>query len=718
MKNTHLFLIAMLLAAICSSQTGFGADDIHVRQPTTYAGPAYVPGQIIVKFSPGVSEAAIAQVNEKNQAKVAYTSRFAGFRVLAFPETIPPQAMVNIYAKNPNVEYAELNYIASAFGVPNDLYYGYQWHLDNGTYGGIGMEEAWPLSKGAGVTVAVVDTGVRDGGPDGIATVIRGRDFVNSDDDPTDDEGHGTHVAGTIAQRTNNATGVAGVAPDCSILAVKVLGADGSGTYAWIADGIHYAADHGAKVINMSLGGSSGAAVLEEAVEYAYNKGVTIVCASGNNGWPIVSYPAAYDAYCIAVGATRYDEAVTGYSNGGTALDLTAPGGDVTVDQNGDGYGDGVLQETFDGGGWGYWFYQGTSMASPHVAGVAALLISQGTYTTPDQVRNRLQSTAKDKGPTGWDSSYGWGIVNAAAALGSSTPPPAPTLSSIAVTPASATVDIGGTQQYTAVGTYSNGDPEDITSSVTWRSSKTRVATIDSSGLATGAKRGTTTITATLDGITSNQATLTVSAAAAPTLSSIDVTPASASITVNGTQQFTATGRYSDGSTQDITSSAAWSSSNALVASISSSGLATGTGIGTAYITATLAGIPSNEARLDVTSSSTPERILHVARIVGWPEQPPRFAGRNMFARVFADVEIVDGDRVRVEGATVTGEWSIAANGTSTGVTDVVGITRLTSPEAKVPKSGTLVFLLTIIDVQKDGYTYDGVPADCEIPWP
>ncbi|HDN66058.1 MAG TPA: hypothetical protein ENF23_07220 [Methanosarcinales archaeon] len=198
---------------------------------------------------------------------------------------------------------------------------------------------------------------------------VSGYDFVNDDAHPNDDEGHGTHVTGTIAQTTNNEYGVAGVAFDCSIMPVKVLDKYGSGTYADITDGIYFATNNGAQVISISLGGTSTSPTLENALAYANGKGVTIVCSADNtgpNGDP--GYPAAYDAYCIAVGATRYDETVSYYSTNGEYVDIAAPGGDIYVDQNGDGYGDGVLQQTHDGSDhttFRYYFYQGTSMAAP-----------------------------------------------------------------------------------------------------------------------------------------------------------------------------------------------------------------------------------------------------------------------------------------------------------------------------------------------------------------
>jgi len=441
-KEVYLIVGIASLFALVFGQKGLADDQILEKSPTL-GGQKHVLGEIIVKFKPGVSDKVIADINLRHGTSVISTSRFAGFKRLRIPGRKAVAEVLEIYKRNPNVEYAEPNYIAYAFWVPNDPYYEYQWHLDNPEYGGITMELAWKITTGdPNVIVAVIDTGVAyedyeefvdnpgrgkdywityQQAPDlASSNFIAGYDFVNDDEHPNDDEGHGTHVSGTIAQSTDNGIGVAGVAFNTSIMPVKVLDSSGSGTYVNIADGIYCAADNGAKIINMSLGGASESITLENAVAYAYGKGVTIVCASGNDGSATtVSYPAAYDAYCIAVGATRYDEEVAYYSNGGPSLDLTAPGGDLSVDQNGDGYADGVLQQTFDKNptDWGYWFYHGTSMAAPHVSGVAALLIANGVATTPDDVREVLQSTAKDKGATGWDPEYGWGIVDAFAAM-------------------------------------------------------------------------------------------------------------------------------------------------------------------------------------------------------------------------------------------------------------------------------------------------------------
>ncbi len=313
--------------------------------------------------------------------------------------------------------------------VPDDKYYVYQWNLDNPVTRGIGMEDAWDVGPGdPNVIIAILDTGVayEDYGiykqaPDLADTLfVSGYDFVNSDSHPNDDQGHGTHVAGTIGQSTNNGIGVAGIAHGCSIMPVKVLDKDGLGDHFTIARGIRFAVEGRARVINLSLGSSQPSKTLREAVKMAYDRGVTVVVAAGNsylNGNP-VSYPAAETAYCIGVGAVRYDSKRAPYSNTGTYVSLVAPGGDMSVDQNGDGYVDGILQQTFktDPGVFSYWFFQGTSMAAPHVSGVAALLASQGV-THPDKIREALERTARDLGPAGRDNEYGWGLIDASAAL-------------------------------------------------------------------------------------------------------------------------------------------------------------------------------------------------------------------------------------------------------------------------------------------------------------
>lgn len=302
--------------------------------------------------------------------------------------------------------------------VPNDPYYPYQWHLDQ-----IGMPEAWTRQRGAGTVVAVIDTGVahRSEGrfmqaPDlGQTRFVDGYDFVRKDAHPDDEHGHGTHCAGTIAQSTHNEVGVAGVAPEATIMPLKVLDASGRGGWGAIAAAIRYAADHDANVISMSLGGGMPSRAVQRAIDYAHDKGVLVVAAAGNSARSRVEYPARHD-HVLSVGAVRFDRTLTFYSNYGEGLDIVAPGGDLRVDQNQDGMPDGVLQNTLVGGDpkkFDYLAWQGTSMATPHVAGVAALLHSAGVHD-PDTLEHMLKQSADDLGD---ERRYGSGLVQAGNAL-------------------------------------------------------------------------------------------------------------------------------------------------------------------------------------------------------------------------------------------------------------------------------------------------------------
>ncbi|OKH40974.1 peptidase S8 [[Phormidium ambiguum] IAM M-71] len=278
-------------------------------------------------------------------------------------------------------EYIEPNYQYKAFEAPNDPDYVKQWNLRS-----INVESAWEETKGAGMTVAVIDTGVTKV-PDLEQTkFVKGYDFVNDKEEATDDNGHGTHVAGTIAQSTNNNYGVAGVAYEANIMPLKVLSAFGGGTVADIAEAIRFAADNGADVINLSLGGGGESQVLKEAVDYAYSKGVVVVAAAGNENRNSASYPARFP-HVISVAATGPSGEKAPYSNFGAGVDISAPGGSK------DGQ---ILQETIDPETGASMFagFQGTSMASPHVAAVAAMVKASGVET-PDEIREVLTQSVR-----------------------------------------------------------------------------------------------------------------------------------------------------------------------------------------------------------------------------------------------------------------------------------------------------------------------------------
>lgn len=370
------------------------------------------------------------------------------FQVVSVPPGTSPSALCETLRRDPGVAYAEPNGILHATESPgsgpsatqpanepvNDPLFRYQWNLSDDGFG-IRVPSAWQRApgKGAGIIVAVLDTGIayEDRAPyrqlpDFAGTAfVPGYDFVNDDPYANDDNRHGTHVAGIIAQATNNGLGCAGVAPGATLMPVKVLNAQALGTDEWVANGIRFAADHGAKVINMSLGGPSYSQSIQDAIEYATSRGVLIAVAAGNQGALGVEYPARAPQ-CLAVGATRFDGTRCYYSNYGPELSLVAPGGDNMVDQNGDGYPDGILQlslEDNDPTRFRYRFESGTSFAVAHVSGVAALVWSLHPDWSAATVRAALLETARDLGAPGPDPLYGAGLLDAAAAVAWSPPP-------------------------------------------------------------------------------------------------------------------------------------------------------------------------------------------------------------------------------------------------------------------------------------------------------
>jgi serine protease len=440
----------------------------------------YVPGEVLVKFKEGITRQKMVDLESAIGTKVLSDHR-GGVKKLSVPAGKTEEELISILKQDPRVEYVELNTICHAFMTPNDPYYSpYQWNFPK-----VNCPSAWNISTGAGVVVGILDAGiayenyavpsyesgtVQSGvtsyvkAPDLTGTAFTsGYDFINNDTHPNDNNGHGTHVAGTVAQTTNNSYGVAGMAFSCTLMPVKVLDHTGSGTAQTLADGLYWATDNGAQVINMSLGWPAGynpGATVQNAIIYAYNHGVVLVASSGNQGVSQVSYPAAY-SQVIAVGATRYDDQLTYYSQYGSAQELVAPGGDLNVDQNGDGYGDGILQQSFepyDPGppvvlanptSFSWWFYIGTSQAAPHVSALVAMMIAHGQIGI-ENIRTILHATAVDLGSSGWDQTYGYGRINAYAAL---TYGQAPPVANFSGTPTSGTAPL--TVQFTDLSTNS-----------------------------------------------------------------------------------------------------------------------------------------------------------------------------------------------------------------------------------------------------------------------
>jgi len=398
------------------------------------AQTSYVPGEVIVRYDDsGSGGAALGSGSETLRVKDGDS----------VAET------VRELRRKPGVEYAVPNYVAraSAF-TPNDPGYRLQWNLFGSN--GVNMPEAWELAAargapgGRGAVVAVLDTGVayrRYGrfrrAPD-LRRFARGYDFVGEDRFPNDHNGHGTHVAGTIAESTNNGIGAAGIAYEARIMPVRVLDSEGAGDTISISRGIRYAARRGADVINLSLEFDARVRASQipdvvAALRYARRKGSVVVAAAGNQGDRVVSYPArATDV--IGVASTTIRGCQSEFSNSGIAVDLAAPGGGADAPNADNPYdaqfcrpdasGRFIYQQTFvrsvrrfglPGG------YEGTSMSAPHVSGAAALVMATGRLgrrnPTPAEVERHLEATARDLGPPGFDRRYGSGLLDVAAAL-------------------------------------------------------------------------------------------------------------------------------------------------------------------------------------------------------------------------------------------------------------------------------------------------------------
>lgn len=406
-------VLAVFLLVGCSDPATDGAE-----ASADARGLQTVPGALVVDFKDGTTEAEFDAWEKAWGVDVEFNS-FLGEKtgITAATGVSDLEGALAKIRQHPAVEFAEPLFTYRTQFTPNDPHFTKQWNLAL-----VNMPKAWDANRGKGVIVAVLDTGIAYEDHEDFRQVpdlkgvsfVEGYDFVNDDAHANDDHGHGTHVAGTIAQATNNKEGVAGVAFEAKLMPIKVLNHFGSGSSADITEAIRWAADHGAKVINLSLGGGGRSAVMEAAVAYARKKGVTVVAAAGNAGRGVVEFPAAYEG-AVAVAAVGPDQQRAPYSSFGSALDLAAPGGNKSA------FGEqgGIVQNTIDPRDVAksvYASYQGTSMATPHVAGVAALLYAAGAEG-PEEVEEALYAGARKVGDQAWSEEYGHGILDAEASL-------------------------------------------------------------------------------------------------------------------------------------------------------------------------------------------------------------------------------------------------------------------------------------------------------------
>lgn len=397
-----LAISVILLAALASSQLM----------------AAYKPGEVLVRYKAGkrpteaaaaVGGTAIAQIDQIRT------------QLVKLPGGLSVEDAVKRLRADPNVEYAGPNHIVYICLEPNDEWFLFfdilymQWGLYSDSYpdAGIDAPDAWDITTGGSdVTIAIVDTGVYRNHEDLWSKIVPGRNVISgaNPDSVDDDHGHGTFIAGIAAAQTNNTIGVAGVSWGAMIMPIKALDYNGYGTEADAAAGIIWAADHGAKIINMSFGGYDDMPVEEDAVAYAWNAGCVLVGASGNDGASQDFFPAAYDQVIATGASNEYGERCTdadwgeGGSNYGSYLDVMAPGNEI-------------MSTYWDTSGGSYNFASGTSAAAPFVSGTAALLMSHQPTWTNLEIVNQIKLTCKDMETTGWDEFTGWGLISAYRAL-------------------------------------------------------------------------------------------------------------------------------------------------------------------------------------------------------------------------------------------------------------------------------------------------------------
>ena len=418
MSRATTFLLSLLLLGATAVPVGAaeakGAEPVtDDAPPTTTPGGEIIPGEVIVAFREGKEQDAGRARGLAVLAELGVPGQ--GVARLLSTQGRPVEEVIAELQADPTVAYAEPNYrvqladegSVAAVGV-NDSQTGGQYSLDR-----MRVRDAWSLSTGASNVIAVLDTGVQFNHPDLAGRLLTGYDFVNDDTDASDDNGHGTWVSGIIAANANDGYGIAGVSWSDLILPVKIMNGEGSGSTADLLAAIRWAADHGADVINMSVGGFPYSQAMQDAVNYAWSKGAVLIGAAGNNRREENFYPASFD-HVVSVSATQPDDEFSNWSSWGPKVDVSAPGSSVLTTN--------CYVCTYGGHNtWGsHTYISGTSFATPNVAGVVALMRARYPSYTPQQIVDRLIATVDDLGYPGFDVKYGRGRVNAYRALGAS----------------------------------------------------------------------------------------------------------------------------------------------------------------------------------------------------------------------------------------------------------------------------------------------------------
>jgi thermitase len=371
---SSLLIIALLLAGMAGGNlTPAGAADTSVT---------YSSDQLLLKFKPDINEAIKSDILTRYKIKLIDTIDKIDVMVINLPAKSIRDDIRSLKIEE-SIEYIEPDFVASADLVPNDIFYAYQWGLNT-----INAPQAWEMTRGSdSIMIAVCDTGISQNHPDLAGKVKASRNFTASK--TTDDKnGHGTHVAGIAAAVSNNKAGIAGAGYDSGLMNVKVLGDNGIGFYSWAAKGIIWAADNGAKVINLSLGGNFPSRALESAVNYAWNDNCVIVASAGNDSSDRFHFPAGY-VNCLAVAATDKADNKASSSNYGSWVDLACPGVDIYS----------TLPNVRNSTKYlNYGCLSGTSTAAPFASGIAALLWTTKYGTNSLSIANQLVNSGDQTG--------------------------------------------------------------------------------------------------------------------------------------------------------------------------------------------------------------------------------------------------------------------------------------------------------------------------------
>lgn len=382
-RRIHILrLVILLFPILITSITYSASNNIFVFN--------FVEDELLIQPKAGVPEEKIESILKSSGAFVEDEIQPIKVKKIKIPLNAI-EKIKNALSKNPHFNFVENNFIASTAQVPNDYYYNFQWHIPK-----ISAPDGWNITTGStDIPIAIIDSGVDPTHPDLSGKLLQGYNFLNESFDTHDVLGHGTAVSGAAGAISNNYTGVSGIAWDNPIMPLVVLNSSNYATYYDIARAITYAVDRGIRIINISIGGSSSSSTLQNAVNYAWNKGAIIFASAMNNATNIPYYPAACNNV-VAVSATTLDDTLASFSNYGSWIDISAPGVSIYTTTNGSSYG----------------YKSGTSFASPISAGLSALILSANPTLTNQELLNIIKNNADDLGEEGYDIYYGWGRIN------------------------------------------------------------------------------------------------------------------------------------------------------------------------------------------------------------------------------------------------------------------------------------------------------------------